>query len=84
MSSEIILLVGGTRPSYKEVSEKVEILFPAAELIWLRTYSEVQNFFDEGRVAKLVFLGEQPSDYSGASFLMDLNELSKNLPIIFA
>ena len=84
MSSEIILLVGGSRPLYKEVSEKVEVLFPTSELVWLRSYSEVEKFFEDGGAAKLVFLGEEPLDYSGPSLLIDLNELSDNLPIIFA
>lgn len=84
MNRETILLIGGSRPLYKEVFEKVEVLFPDAELVWLRTYSEVEKYFEEGGVAKLVFLGEEPSDYSGQSLLMDINELSENLPIIFA
>lgn len=84
MSNEIILLVGGSRPLYKEVSEKVEVLFPAAQLVWLRSYLEIEKYFEDGGVAKLIFLGEEPSDYTGPSFLMDINELSENLPIIFA
>jgi hypothetical protein len=84
VSAEIILFVGENRNLYKEVSQKVEFLFPTAELIWLRMYSEIKEFFEDGGVAKVIFLGEEPSDYKGTTFLMDLNELSENIPVIFA
>lgn len=84
MSSEKILLVGGNRSKFVEVSDKVAALFPTAELVWLRSFIEVKQYFEEGDSAKLVFIGEEPSDYSGPSFLMDINELSDNLPVIFA
>ena len=84
MNSEKILLVGGNKSKYVEVSYKVDALFPDSELVWLRTYMEVKQYFEEGESAKIIFLSEDPSDYSGLSFLMDINELSDNLPIIFA
>lgn len=84
MSTEKILLIGGNKSLYNGVAEKVEVLFPAAELIWLRSYIEIEEFFNEGGSAKLIFLGEEPTDYKGNSFLMDINELSDNLPVIFA
>ena len=84
MSSEIILLVGGNKSKFNEVSYKVDALFPSAELVWLRTFMEVKEYFEEGGSAKVIFMGEEPSDYKGTSFLTEINELSDNLPIIFA
>lgn len=84
MSNEIILFVGENRTLYKQVSEKVKVIFPASELIWLRLFSEIEEYFGEGGVAKLIFLGEEPSDYKGSSFLIDLNDLSDSIPVVFA
>ncbi len=81
--NEIILLVGGKKILYKELSEKVEVLFPAADFIWLQFYAEIEEYFGNGGVAKLIFFGEEPEDYKGSSFLIDLTDLSGNIPIIF-
>jgi hypothetical protein len=84
VNNDIILFVGENRTLYKSVSEKVEVIFPTSELIWLRLYTEIEEYFGNGGVAKLIFLGEEPSDYKGPSFLMDLNDLSENIPVVFA
>lgn len=83
MSNERILLVGGDKTVFTEVSTKVDALFPKAELVWLKTYTEVKKYFDEDDSAKIIFIAEEPSDYMGLSFLTEINVLSANLPVIF-
>lgn len=83
MEKDKILLIGGNKPVYNEVAVKVETLFPNSELVWLRTFQEAEGFFLEGNKARLIFLSEPPADYKGSSFLLEIKNLSKNLPIIF-